>query len=137
MEKRIRNEVKRLIDSQLNVEYIETENLFHNSNRGIIIRSVSVPSGLYVDRHKRNVTEVDILVNIPFAYPRVRLDMFWVSPYVFDKKTFRVDAYCQRGIPFKGSLWQMWSKHHREWNPIEMDLESHYLMARQCLERGW
>lgn len=98
------------------LEYLEAkgivfEQCVDGNTKGIIIRSWSLPEGMY-DQER-----VDLLILIPNGYPDIRPDMFHLMPWVRLLKGNVFPKAADQAVNFAGQSWQRWSRHCDDWRP--------------------
>ena len=103
-----------------------TVSTFSNGNGwNVVVESYKLPVDLY------DQPTVDILIQIPEAYPQAKLDMFWLYPTTrlasgeLAKRTEHMESHLDR-------KWQRWSRHYA-WDPQRHSLLTHFEAIEQAL----
>jgi hypothetical protein len=87
------------------------ELLSHGAALHLILKGFQLPAQHYIPE------KVDLLIEIPPAYPNAPLDMFWTNPEV-KLLNGGVPKTTESRADYHGRTWQRWSRHYvTPWRP--------------------
>lgn len=90
---------------------IAFEEFTDNSVRGVILRSLPLPSGRF------DAGKADVLIQLPAGYPDCAPDMFYLLPWVRLTPNNQLPKAADQPFVFRGQTWQRWSRHNQAWRP--------------------
>jgi hypothetical protein len=93
----------------------------------LVIHDYELPPGFTADK-------VDLLIEVPDAYPDAKLDMFWVKPWVKIAATNADPRNASEPRDFQGERWQRFSRHPTVWRPESDSLQTFLVWIRRHLE---
>ena len=78
---------------------------------GVVLKGIVLPDG------KFDAASVEILVVLPPGYPDCPPDMFYCLPWLKLRGANRYPRAADQQHPFRGQIWQRWSRHNNTWRP--------------------
>jgi hypothetical protein len=94
---------------------IVTEEVVDGSSRGVVMKCVPIPPGLFRREGGGLVrcSAVDVLVTVPDGYNDTKLDSFYVDPPLFLENGTAPQNTSETQL--FGHAWQFWSRHQDGW----------------------
>ncbi|MDQ1902357.1 E2/UBC family protein [Paracoccus sp. WLY502] len=96
--------------------------------KGVVLEAFPLPPDQF------QVSEADVLIQLPPGYPDACPDMFWTAPHLVLAESGREPNCTQVRETFAGLQWQRWSRHSQDWRPGADGLRTMIKRIEQALK---
>jgi hypothetical protein len=112
---------------------IAFEEIVHGQARGVILKDVPIPTGLFKRENGLLVPCVtaDILVTVPDGYNDTKLDSFYVDPPLYLPNGSNPQN--TGSTPLFNRSWQFWSRHQDGWRAGIDGFDTYLSLIREAL----